>query len=212
MLQTIQATDITLHDLRIKFNLSQTDDDQFFREWQDNLPELSEQELRSLDRVKSNYRNLIEYPPLLENAIKMVVISPLLDLAGFYQPPFRIETETSIDLAAENEGVIVKGRIDILVLQEQLWVMVIESKKAEFSLEAARAQALAYMLANPNRDQPSFGMITNGGSFVFVKLVKDKTPQYALSRVFSIISPGNELYSVLIILKRLGAAIANIAL
>lgn len=142
----------------------------------------------------------------------MVVISPLLDLAGFYQPPFRIETETSIDLAAEDEGVIVKGRIDILVPQEQLWVIVIESKKAEFSLEAARAQALAYMLANPNRDRPSFGMITNGGSFVFVKLVKDKTPQYALSRVFSIINPGNELYSVLSILKRLGAEITNIAL
>lgn len=208
MVQTIQATDITLHDLRSKFNLSQTEDDQFFREWQNDLPEVSEEELRSLDRVKSNYRNLIEYPPLLENAVKMVVLSPLLDLAGFYQPPFRVETETSINLAAEDEGVIVKGRIDVLVLQEQLWLLVIESKKAEFSLEAARAQALAYMLANPKRDQPSFGLITNGSSFVFVKLVKGQTPQYALSRVFSILSPGNELYSVLSILKRLGAAIS----
>ena len=208
MVQTIQATDITLHDLRSKFNLSQTEDDQFFREWQNDLPEISESELRSLDRVKSNYRNLIEYPPLLENAVKMVVLSPLLDLAGFYQPPFRVETETSINLAAEDEGVIVKGRIDVLVLQEQLWLLVIESKKAEFSLEAARAQALAYMLANPKRDQPSFGLITNGSSFVFVKLVKRQMPQYALSRLFSILSPGNELYSVLSILKRLGAAIS----
>ena len=207
MVQTIQATDITLHDLRSKFNLSQTEDDQFFREWQNDLPEISESELRSLDRVKSNYRNLIEYPPLLENAVKMVVLSPLLDLAGFYQPPFRVETETSINLAAEDEGVIVKGRIDVLVLQEQLWLLVIESKKAEFSLEAARAQALAYMLA-PKRDQPSFGLITNGSSFVFVKLVKRQMPQYALSRLFSILSPGNELYSVLSILKRLGAAIS----
>ena len=207
MVQTIQATDITLHDLRSKFNLSQTEDDQFFREWQDDLPEVSELELRSLDRVKSNYRNLIEYPPLLENAVKMVVLSPLLDLAGFYQPPFRVETETSINLAAEDEGVIVKGRIDVLVLQEQLWLLVIESKKAEFSLESARAQALAYMLA-PKQDQPRFGLITNGNSFVFVKLVKGQTPQYALSRVFSILSPGNELYSVLSILKRLGAALS----
>lgn len=209
MLQTIQATDITLHDLRIKFHLSQTEDDQFFREWQDDLPEINEEELRSLDRVKSNYSNLIEYPPLLENAVKMVVLSPLLDLAGFYQPPFRVETETSVDLVTEDEGVIVKGRIDVLVIQEQFWVLVIESKKAEFSLEAARAQALAYMLANPHQARPSFGMITNGGSFVFIKLVKRELPQYALSRVFSILSPGNELYDVLGILKQISRAIAQ---
>jgi hypothetical protein len=200
---------MTLHDLKAKFNLSQTEDEQFFREWQDGLPELSEAELRALDRVKSNYGNLIESPPLLENAVKMVVLSPLLDLAGFYQPPFKIETETSIDLVTEDEGAIVKGRIDVLVIQEQFWVLVIESKKAEFSLEAARAQALAYMLANLHPDQPSLGMITNGGSFVFVKLVKLQMPQYALSRVFSILSPGNELYNVLSILKRIGTAIAN---
>ncbi|AFZ33526.1 MULTISPECIES: type I restriction endonuclease [Cyanophyceae] len=209
MIQTLQAIDITLHDLRTKFSLTQTEDEQFFREWQDDLPEIAEEEKRSLDRVKSNYRNLIEYPPLLEDAVKMVVLSPLLDLAGFYQSPFRIETETSILLTAEDEGIVVKGRIDVLVLNDQLWILVIESKKAEFSLEAARAQALAYMLASPKVDKPTFGLITNGGSFVFLKLTRSGTPQYALSRVFSILSPGNELYSVLSIMMRLGAAIQN---
>lgn len=116
MVQTIPIKDITLHGLRVKFNLSQTEDDQFFREWQDGLPPVSEEEMRSLNRVKSNYHNLIEYPPMLENAVKMVVISPLLDLSGFYQPPFRVETETSIELVAEDEGVVFKGRIDILVV------------------------------------------------------------------------------------------------
>lgn len=208
-MQTIQIRDVTLHDLRSNFKLSQTEDEQFFREWQDNLPEVSEEELHSLDRVKSNYQNLIEYPPMLENAVKMVVLSPLLDLAGFYQYLFRVETETSVDLVAEDEGVLVKGRIDVLVVQEQLWVLVIESKKAEFSLEAARAQTLAYMLANLSQRQSTFGMITNGGSFVFVKAFGQETPRYALSKVFSILSPGNELYGVLKVLKRLGAVIAS---
>jgi hypothetical protein len=115
---------------------------------------------------------------------------------------------TSIDLVTEDEGTIVKGRIDVLVIQQQFWVLAIESKKAEFSLEVARAQTLAYMLANPHQNRPSYGMITNGGSFVFVKLVKLQMPQYALSRVFSILSPGNELYYVLGILKGIGTAIA----
>lgn len=47
----------------------------------------------------------------------MVVLSPLLHLAGFYQPPFAIETETSIEIAAEDEGEIVKGNIDVLLVQ-----------------------------------------------------------------------------------------------
>jgi len=43
------------------------------------------------------------------------VLSPLLDLAGFYQPPFEIETETPIRISAEDDGVIVKGNIDVLL-------------------------------------------------------------------------------------------------
>lgn len=207
-MQTIPAQDITLHDLIVKFGLIQTEDEHFFREWQDNLPVVSEEEKRSLDRIKSNYNNLIAYPPLLENAVKMVVLSPLLDMAGFYQPPFRIETETSVNLVSEDEGVLVKGRIDVLVLNQRLWVFVIESKKAEFSLEAARAQTLSYMIASPKEDRPVFGLITNGNSFVFLKLVKQNPPLYALSRVFSLLSPGNELYSVLAILKQIGGTVA----
>lgn len=60
------------------------------------------------------------------------------------------------------------------------------------------------MLANPNPHKPVFGLITNGGNFIFVKLAREgSTPQYALSRVFSLLNPGNDLYDVLGVLKRL---------
>ena len=36
----------------------------------------------------------------------MVVLPLLLDLSGFYQPPFEIETEISVEIVAEEEGVI----------------------------------------------------------------------------------------------------------
>lgn len=209
MTQTIQAKDITLHDLKTRFQLVQTEELQFFREWQDGLPEIAADEKHSIDRIKRNYNSLIEYPPLLENAVKMVVLSPLLDLAGFYQPPFRIETEASIDILSEDAGVTVKGKIDVLVLNQQLWILAIESKRADFSLEAARAQVLAYMLSSPNLDKPVYGLITNGNSFVFLKLLRQQSPKYALSRVFSLLSPGNELENVLGILKQIGSAIAN---
>jgi len=60
------------------------------------------------------------------------------------------------------------------------------------------------MLATPHPEKPSFGMITTGGSFIFVKLVKRETPQYALSDVFELRNRGNDLYSVLSVLKQLG--------
>jgi hypothetical protein len=50
----------------------------------------------------------------------------LLDLAGFYHKPFRIETETAIALEMKDEGTIIRGRIDVLAIKNQLWLLVIE--------------------------------------------------------------------------------------
>lgn len=203
MVQTIPAQDITINDLKIKFNLQHTDERQFFREWQDNLPEVSESEKQSLERIKTNFLNLIEYPPMLENAVKMVVLSPLLDLAGFYQRPLRISTEKQVEIVSEDEGTIIKGKIDVLVLQEQLWILVIEAKKAQFSLEPGIPQALAYMLDHPHPEKPIFGLVTNGSNFIFIKLIKQERLLYALSDEFTL-RRANDLYIVLKILKQFG--------
>ena len=203
MAQTIQARDLTLHDVKVKFDLRLAEDDQFFREWREDLPELSDVEKRSLDQVKADYLYLAEYP-MLESIVKMVVLSPLLALAGFYRPPFRVTAETPVEISAEDEGENVQGRIDVLVLQNQLWVLVIEAKKSQFSLEPAIPQALAYMMANPNPDRPAFGFVTNGSTFIFIKLTKQDTPQYALSDEFTL-RRENDLYKVLSVLKQLGA-------
>jgi len=204
MVQILPAKEITLHQLKEKFGLQLVEDEQFFREWQDDLPEITEAEKQRLDRVKASYSNLLEDPPLLENTVKMVVLSPLLDLAGFYLPPFRIRSEKSLEISLEDEGLIIKGQIDVLAVCTQFWVVVIESKQAAFSLEVGRSQLLTYMLANPHPDRPTYGLILNGSNFRFLKLVKGERYQYALSRIFDLFNPGNDLYQVLRVLKRLG--------
>lgn len=204
MVQTIAIKNITLHDLETKFGLQLVENDQFFREWQDNLPEIRELEKQQLDRVKASYSNLLKYPPLLENTVKMVVLSPLLDLAGFYLPPFHITSEKSVEISLEDEGIIYKGQMDVLTLLEQIWILVIESKQAAFSVETGIAQLLGYMLANPQSDKSTFGLVTNGTNFLFIKLVKGPAPQYAMSRMFSLFNPGNDLYDVVSVLKGLG--------
>lgn len=203
MVQTIQAKDLTLHDVKEKFGLKQAEDEQFFWEWLADLPELTDLEKRSLDWVKADFLYLDEYP-MPESLVKMLVLSPLISLAGFYRPPFRLTTEAPVRIAAEDEGEIIQGRIDILVLQKQLWVLVIESKQAGFSLKLGIPQALAYMMANPNPEKPAFGLITNGNNFRFIKLTKQGTPQYALSDEF-MIERRDDFYNVLSILKRIGA-------
>ncbi len=88
-------------------------------------------------------------------------------------------------------------------MKQNFWVTVIEAKQTSFSLEEGLAQILTYLLADPNSDSPTFGMITNGVNFRFVKLIREETPKYALSDEFVIDNRGNELYSVLMILKYL---------
>ncbi|MBE9225636.1 restriction endonuclease subunit R [Phormidium sp. LEGE 05292] len=207
MVQTIPAKEITLRYLIDNFGIQLVTDDQFFREWQDNLPEISDLERQLLDKVKAGYFNLLTYPPLLEDGIRMAILDPILFIGDFYLAPFNVASEKSVELAVENEGVIITGRIDTLVLKNQFWVMVIESKRASFSIEAGLAQILSYMLTNPYPDKPCFGLITNGGSFIFIKLVKGETPRYATSNIFEIRNQGNQLYDVLKIFKHLSQLI-----
>lgn len=203
MVQTIQAKTVTLRSLIDDFELQLIRDEQFFPEWREGLPKISDADKQYLDRVADGFINLLNYPPVLEGVIRMSVVDPLLFLGGFYLAPFHVRSEPAIELQTEDEGIIITGSLDTLVLSDRLWILVIESKRASYSVEAGLAQILAYMLANPNEAQPCYGMITSGGSFMFVKLVKENSPQYAVSKLFGI-RDSEDLYTVFAILKRLG--------
>lgn len=205
MVQTIPATKITLYDLEHRFQLQQVQASSFFDEWQTELPSLSEVEKQRLARVQRAVANL-EKRSLLENTVKLAVLSPLLDLAGLFFPPFYVSTEESIAIEAIDDGVVIQGRIDILVLKEALWLLVIESKRAEFSPKVGIPQALSYMLASPQRHFPVYGLVTNGTDFIFLKMTFDQGPEnrpcYGRSRQF-VLGQDHNLEQVLQIFKRL---------
>ncbi|MTJ32774.1 type I restriction endonuclease [Aphanizomenon sp. UHCC 0183] len=204
MVQFIQAQNIGIAYLEARFDLEQTDNEGFFTEWLENLPEIADLEKQYLDRVKLHFLRLVKHPPLSEETVKLVVLSPLLSLAGFYDEPFLIRSESSIEIAVEDQEEVIRGRIDVLVIQQQLWLLVIESKKPAFSLLEAIPQALTYMLANPQPTKPVFGLVMNGSDFIFIKLSQINQPQYALSDQFTLLKRENELYQVFRILKKLG--------
>jgi hypothetical protein len=204
----IAARKIKLHDLKVKFGLQQVQDEAFFTEWLSDQPELSNSDKQALDRIKRNYLYLLEYP-VMESIVKMVVLSPLLDLAGFYEPPFRVEGETEIRVSGEDEGEVIQGSIDVLVIRQQLWIVVIEAKNSEFSITKAIPQALTYMLAAPKENKPIFGLVLNGSEFLFLKLLYREVPRYALSDLFSLLNRDNNLYQVLRVLRRLRLLMHN---
>lgn len=89
------------------------------------------------------------------------------------------------------------------MVNQKIWLAVIESKRSDFAATRALAQILTYMLANPNPERSTFGLITNGSEFMFLKAQRQPTAQYATSRLFSLFNPGNDLHQVLTILKHL---------
>ncbi|MEH1951460.1 MAG: type I restriction endonuclease subunit R [Nostoc sp.] len=197
----------SLNDLQTRCNLTQADSDRFFYEWIDELPELNQQEQAGIARIKQRYDYHRVDGLLLEGTINLLVVSPLLELTGFLDPPYRIHSPYGVALELEDPDETIRGFIDTLVVQEKLWILVVESKRTSIPVAAALPQLLAYMLTNPQSDKSVFGMATNGDEFVFLKLTLTDTPQYDVSRTFSLFPRRHELAEVLRILKRLGQAV-----
>lgn len=205
MVQTrpISKTIKTLDDLEETFNLRPTDNELFFPEWQQDLPQLTESEIAILNQIKNRFYRHRKRGYLAEGTINQLLISPWLTLAGLYDEPFFVTTEPEVELVVEDKDEILRGRIDTLIIQQQLWVLVVESK-ATIAFLIALPQALTYMLANPNPDRPVYGLITNGDEFQFIKLLIKSTPEYDLSNVFSLLIPRrNQLYDIMSILKQI---------
>lgn len=200
----------TLAEAERRFSLSRTEDEAFFSEWQARLPDLSSLEQTGLDELRRRYLYQRSEGQLLEGTVTLLLASPLLTLAGFYDPPFRVRAEESVQLTLEDGEEVLQGRIDVLVLLNQLWVVVLESKKTALSVWTALPQTLAYLMANPQPQHPSFGMVTNGDDILFVKLVQQGQRLYGLSRVFAPFSSSQELRHALQILKRISRAIGEV--
>jgi hypothetical protein len=210
MVQVLQAEKINLATLKANFDLVRAQDPDFFNEWQGPLPDLTETEQQILAGIKADYLHLAEDYPVVEAVVKLVVVSPLLKLAGFYQPPFYIAAEQMVEVTSEEQDLVIRGRLDLLTFTPDFWVMLIETKSAKYSLEVGIPQALTYMfdylLDRPAPDRPAFGLVTNGSEFRFLKLMKQKRWTYGRSNLFALDSR-DDLAIVAQILKHLAQVV-----
>lgn len=200
----------TLAEVEARLGFSRCEDASFFPEWRAPLPELNSAEQERLQVIRQRLLYHRADGDLLEGAVMLLVASPLLELAGFYDAPFKLKAEAAVEISVDDGEEVLRGRIDALILQQNFWVLVLEAKKTTISTRSALPQALAYMAANTQAERPTFGLLTNGDDVLFVKLAAQTGSQYGLSRAFSLYTLPEELQAVLQILKRIGGEITAI--
>lgn len=186
-----------------RLNVRPSDEPNFFPEWYQDLPELSEAEKLVLNRLKNRYLYYAADGFVLEGTVSIIILSPLLELLGLCDSPFKIRGEKFVKVEIENGNTQLEGFIDTLVIKDSFWIVLIEAKQYGFSVLQALPQTLAYMTANPNVETPVFGTILTGEDYIFVKFDR-QLGQYALSRKFTLVNPqDNELYDVVRVIKRI---------
>ncbi len=178
-----------------------TTDTTFFTEWKAPLPTLTDAEKGKLEHLKQRYLYYADSGAITEGTVNLILLSPLLESLGFFDPPYQVRSEKYVRFAIENGDTQLEGLIDALVIRDCLWLIVIESKRYGFSVRQAIPQTLAYMVSATT--SPVFALITTGEDYLFIKLDRNSA-HYALSDKFTLsTAEGNQLYVVAQILKQL---------
>ena len=173
------------------------------------LPKLDEGDNLILAQIRQDYHNLTRHGELREDvvigtppfnggacddrpaAVKMVILSPLLRLAGFYNGAFQILSEIGVELKLDNE--ISRGRVDLLIIKKAIWILSIETREI-LAARVALHQLVQYML---NGNQAQWGLVTNGYEFVLVRLLQNRLQ---LSYLLDLERPG-DLETIAAVLK-----------
>lgn len=190
-----------LSEAHAKLGVSPSLDATFFTEWKAPLPTLTETEKVKLEHLKQRYLYYADSGAITEGTVNLILLSPLLETLGFFDPPYQVRSEKYVRFEIEDGDTQLDGLIDALVISLSFWLIVIESKRYGFSVRQAIGQTLSYMFGAPI--SPVFALITTGEDYLFLKLDRD-CGHYALSDKFTLsTAEGNQLYSVAQILKRL---------
>lgn len=175
----------------------------FFSEWLGPFPKLSLQEIEVCDRLRTRYQYYQSEGAITESTVNLIMIAPILELLGLNDPPYLIKGEKYIKIEIEDGDRLLEGLIDILVMQNRLWLILLETKRYGFSVVQALPQTLTYLMAHPGQGKVSYALITTGEDYLFVK-VNPQSREYDVSDKFTLSTRrDNQLYTVLQILRHL---------
>lgn len=196
----IETTITTLQELETRFQIQRATDGSFFPEWQGGEIALDEATCSVLDHLRQRFLYYYKAGLLTEGTVLLSILAPLLDALGFHEPPYFVRSEVGINIEVMERDEVYRGRIDVLIVRDRLWILTLEAKRSKFAADIALPQCLAYLGAAPQL--PAFGLVTNGSDFIFCKLGNQT---YDFSDPFTLLSHQNRLYTIAAILLRLKA-------
>ncbi|MDF5726345.1 MAG: restriction endonuclease subunit R [Rhizonema sp. PD37] len=173
-----------------------------------SLESLTEFEQQEVLQIRNLFHSYYAAGKISEGQVKFLLLSPLIKLAGFYQPSIRRTLEENIsDISVEDEDTIIKGRMDILAVNKTLgrtvttplWILVIESKNTTVDAMEGLPQLLTYTYKSLELQTSVWGLTTNGMRYQFVYIQPGNSPTYQLLPDLSLIRPEStiELLQVL---------------
>ena len=154
-----------------------------------SLEPLTKVEQQKLNKIRNNFENYYSWKKIYEGQVKFLILAPLMWLAGFYHSTIKITLEENIaDIFIEDEDTIIKGRMDILAVNNteakktttSLWILVIEAKNSSVEALEGLPQLLTYAYKSLEQQQSVWGLTTNGLNYWFVYLQQGNPPTYQL--------------------------------
>ncbi|MEQ8535875.1 MAG: restriction endonuclease subunit R [Coleofasciculus sp. D1-CHI-01] len=184
---TLNAKNLTLDDVHQLFN--------FYKQYSTSFESLlslepvTEFEQQQVEQTRHEFDNHLTSAAASEGQVKLVAVSPLLRLAGFYRYPLQIAVEEGISrITITAEDTIITGRFDILAINKArqprdyvpFWVLVIESKNSAVSPSTGLPQLLTYAYKSLESQESVWGLVTNGELYRFVYIQTGNSPTYQL--------------------------------
>lgn len=106
-----------------------------------------------------------------------MALSPLLVEAGYLaEPELRLSLEERVnDIEIEDGDRVIRGRMDLLVCRDAgdrvpLCILIVEAKNSAVNAMEGLPQLLVYMQSFLENQAVVWGLVTNGGDYVFVRL------------------------------------------
>ncbi len=206
MTTTSGASYLSLNKVKALLNYQQWLNDSFASLL--TLETLTEFEQQELEEIRTYAHSYYAARKTSEGLSKLLILAPLLRLAGFYTSSITIHLEEKIaDILEEDKGTPIKGRMDILTLNQeteeevtQFCVLVLETNNRLLDSMEGLPRLLTYAYKILENRPFVWGLTTNGLGYQFVYIEQGNPPVYQLLPDLSLFRPDSSI-QVLQVLK-----------
>ena len=201
---TLQAKNLTLNEVHQWMSLQPSLERARFADVL-NLPDLTEWEIAEMEQIRIDFQAYWQAGKVLEGQVQLLVLAPLLRLAGYYRSPIQLSLEQAIaEIVLDDDDTRITGRLDLLAARREtstpLWVLVVESKNSQVDALSGLPQLLTYASRSLMDQESVWGLATNGFSYYFVRLISGEVRSYQLLPELNLLD-GDRALVVLQVLK-----------